>query len=510
MLAKTKSYALNGVEGYEVSIEVDLNAGLPAYDTVGLADTAIKESKERVRSAIKNSLFTYPIRKITINLAPADTKKEGSHFDLAIALGILIANEEIECATYKDYIILGELSLDGSINHVRGVMPLVISAVQKGYKKFILPSKNAKEASFISGIEVYTFDKLAQVVDFLTGKSEVSPLPTSEFVSMQSANKYNVDFSEVKGQFVAKRALEIAVAGGHNVLMIGPPGAGKTMMAKCVPTIMPDMTFEEAIEVTKIHSVAGILDSNVGIVVGRPFRTPHHTATVPALMGGGANAKPGEISLAHNGVLFLDEMPEYQRRTLETLRQPLEDGVAVVSRAKHTLEYPARFMLVASMNPCPCGNLGSKTQECKCTASEIHRYISKLSGPLLDRIDLQIEVDSISYDDFRSDIVNESSKVVKDRVERARKIQRDRYAGTSTKTNDEMTNAQVRAYCKLDEIGELLLKNAFTRLNLSARASNRVLKVARTIADLEESENINDSHLAEAIQYRSLDRKYWD
>ncbi len=510
MLAKTKSYALNGVEGYEVSIEVDLNAGLPAYDTVGLADTAIKESKERVRSAIKNSLFTYPIRKITINLAPADTKKEGSHFDLAIALGILIANEEIECATYKDYIILGELSLDGSINHVRGVMPLVISAVQKGYKKFILPSKNAKEASFISGIEVYTFDKLAQVVDFLTGKSEVSPLPTSEFVSMQSANKYNVDFSEVKGQFVAKRALEIAVAGGHNVLMIGPPGAGKTMMAKCVPTIMPDMTFEEAIEVTKIHSVAGILDSNVGIVVGRPFRTPHHTATVPALMGGGANAKPGEIRLAHNGFLFLDEMPEYQRRTLETLRQPLEDGVAVVSRAKHTLEYPARFMLVASMNPCPCGNLGSKTQECKCTASEIHRYISKLSGPLLDRIDLQIEVDSISYDDFRSDIVNESSKVVKDRVERARKIQRDRYAGTSTKTNDEMTNAQVRAYCKLDEIGELLLKNAFTRLNLSARASNRVLKVARTIADLEESENINDSHLAEAIQYRSLDRKYWD
>ena len=510
MLAKTKSYALNGVEGYEVSIEVDLNAGLPAYDTVGLADTAIKESKERVRSAIKNSLFTYPIRKITINLAPADTKKEGSHFDLAIALGILIANEEIECATYKDYIILGELSLDGSINHVRGVMPLVISAVQKGYKKFILPSKNAKEASFISGIEVYTFDKLAQVVDFLTGKSEVSPLPTSEFVSMQSANKYNVDFSEVKGQFVAKRALEIAVAGGHNVLMIGPPGAGKTMMAKCVPTIMPDMTSEEAIEVTKIHSVAGILDSNVGIVVGRPFRTPHHTATVPALMGGGANAKPGEISLAHNGVLFLDEMPEYQRRTLETLRQPLEDGVAVVSRAKHTLEYPARFMLVASMNPCPCGNLGSKTQECKCTASEIHRYISKLSGPLLDRIDLQIEVDSISYDDFRSDIVNESSKVVKDRVERARKIQRDRYVGTSTKTNDEMTNAQVRAYCKLDEIGELLLKNAFTRLNLSARASNRVLKVARTIADLEESENINDSHLAEAIQYRSLDRKYWD
>ncbi|MDE6614198.1 MAG: YifB family Mg chelatase-like AAA ATPase, partial [Clostridia bacterium] len=344
MLAKTKSYALNGVEGYEVSIEVDLNAGLPGYDTVGLADTAIKESKERVRSAIKNSRFTYPIRKITINLAPADTKKEGSHFDLAIALGIMIANEELVSKTYKDFIILGEPSLDGSINHVKGVMPLVISAVQNGHKKFILPAKNAKEASYISGIEVYAFDKLTEVVDFLTGESQLKPLETSEFVSAQNANKYNVDFSEVKGQFMAKRAIEIAVAGGHNVLMIGPPGAGKTMMAKCVPTIMPDMTFEEAIEVTKIHSVAGILDSSVGIVVSIPFRTPHHTATIPALMGGGSNARPGEISLAHNGVLFLDEMPEYQRRTLETLRQPLEDGVAVVSRAKHTLEYPARFM----------------------------------------------------------------------------------------------------------------------------------------------------------------------
>ena len=510
MLAKTKSYALSGVEGYEVAIEVDLNAGLPAYDTVGLADTAIKESKERVRAAIKNSLLTYPIRKITINLAPADTKKEGSHFDLAIALGILIANEEIESKIYKEYIILGELSLDGTINSIKGVMPLIISAIQNGHKKFIIPSKNAKEASYISGIEVYAFDKLIDVVDFLTGKSEVKPLETSEFVAISRANKYSVDFSEVKGQFVAKRALEIAVAGGHNVLLIGPPGAGKTMMAKCVPTIMPDMTFEEAIEVTKIHSVAGILDDSVGIVVSRPFRTPHHTATVPALMGGGTNARPGEISLAHNGVLFLDEMPEYQRRTLETLRQPLEDGVAVVSRAKRTLEYPARFMLVASMNPCPCGNLGSKTQQCKCTPSEIHRYISKLSGPLLDRIDLQIEVDSISYDDFRSAEGSESSQVIKDRVEKARAIQRSRYAGSATKTNDEMTNAQVKKYCALDGMGEALLKNAFTKLNLTARASTRVLKVARTIADLDNSQSILPKHVAEAIQYRSLDRKYWD
>lgn len=510
MLAKTKSYALNGVDGYEVAIEVDLNAGLPSYDTVGLADTAIKESKERVRSAIKNSLYTYPIRKITINLAPADTKKEGSHFDLAIALGILIANEEIESAVYKDFIILGELSLDGSLNHIRGVMPLIISAMQNGHKKFIIPSANAKEASYISGIEVYAFGKLAEAVKFLTGESCPEPLKTSEFVSVRSSNKYNVDFSEVKGQFVAKRALEIAVAGGHNVLMIGPPGAGKTMMAKCVPTIMPDMTFEEAIEVTKIHSVAGILDSSVGIVVNRPFRTPHHTATIPALMGGGANAKPGEISLAHNGVLFLDEMPEYQRRTLETLRQPLEDGVAVVSRSKHTLEYPARFMLVASMNPCPCGNLGSTTQECKCSPSEIHRYISKLSGPLLDRIDLQIEVDGISFDEFRSVQLNESSSAVKERVEKARGVQRERYKGSATKTNDEMSNAQVREYCRLDAEGEKLLKTAFARLNLTARAGNRVLKVARTIADLDGSVNILPTHIAEAIQYRSLDRKYWD
>lgn len=510
MLAKLISYALSGVDGFKVEIEVDLNAGLPSYEIVGLGDTAVKESKERVRSAIKNSLFAFPLKKITINLAPADSKKEGSYFDLAIAVAILAASEQIEGKSYKDYVMIGELSLDGTLRHIKGVMPLLISALQAGYKKFIIPSANAEEASYVDGCEIYALDNLKSVVELLRGEQEHKPLTTKRFVNNSAFNKYNVDFSEVKGQFVAKRAIEIAVAGGHNIIMIGPPGAGKTMMAKCVPTIMPDMSFEEAIEVTKIHSIAGVLDSSKGIVSRRPFRTPHHTATMPALIGGGANAKPGEVSLAHNGVLFLDEMPEYQRKTLETLRQPLEDGYVTVSRAKQSLEYPARFMLVASMNPCPCGNFGSKTQQCKCTANEIHKYVSKLSGPLIDRIDLQIEVDNISYEELRGDGEAESSAEIKKRVEKARAIQRERYKGSNIFVNAYMTNAQVKKYCALDKTCETLLKNAFEKLNLSARASTRILKVARTIADLEGSENIRPQHITEAIQYRSLDRKYWE
>lgn len=510
MLAKLISYALSGVDGFKVEIEVDLNAGLPSYEIVGLGDTAVKESKERVRSAIKNSLFAFPLKKITINLAPADSKKEGSYFDLAIAVAILAASEQIEDKSYKDYVMIGELSLDGTLRHIKGVMPLLISALQAGYKKFIIPSANAEEASYVDGCEIYALDNLKSVVELLRGEQEHKPLTTKRFVNNSAFNKYNVDFSEVKGQFVAKRAIEIAVAGGHNIIMIGPPGAGKTMMAKCVPTIMPDMSFEEAIEVTKIHSIAGVLDSSKGIVSRRPFRTPHHTTTMPALIGGGANAKPGEVSLAHNGVLFLDEMPEYQRKTLETLRQPLEDGYVTVSRAKQTLEYPARFMLVASMNPCPCGNFGSKTQQCKCTANEIHKYVSKLSGPLIDRIDLQIEVDNISYEELRGDGEAESSAEIKKRVEKARAIQRERYKGSNIFVNAYMTNAQVKKYCALDKTCETLLKNAFEKLNLSARASTRILKVARTIADLEGSENIRPQHITEAIQYRSLDRKYWE
>ncbi len=507
MLAGVKSYALEGLEGFAVDVEVDVTNGVPGVETVGLASTATKESKERVRAAIKNSGLPYPARRITVNLAPAETKKEGASLDLPIAVGLLVCAEAVTGRLYKDYVMIGELALNGDIRHVNGVMPLLISAMQRGERKFIIPAANAAEASFIDGADVYAFGTLREAVDFLNG-GECAPVPKRGFDAVRGGMTYDIDLADVKGQAVAKRALEIAVAGGHNVLMSGPPGAGKTMLAKCVPTIMPDMTFEEALEATKIHSVAGILDGAEGIVGVRPFRTPHHTVTVPALIGGGAKARPGEVSLAHNGVLFLDEMPEYSRHALETLRQPLEDKKVSVARVMRSVEYPANFMLVASMNPCPCGNYGSRTQTCRCTAAQIHAYLSKLSGPLLDRIDLMIEVDGVEYSELRGGGDGESSAAVKERVERARAIQRERFEGRDISTNSQMNARDIAKWCAVDENGERILKKAFDKMGLTARATTRILKVARTIADLAGEKDIMPVHLAEAIQYRNTERKY--
>ncbi len=509
MLSIVNSFGLIGLEGNVVKVEVDISKGLPTYDIVGLADTAIKESKQRVRSAIKNSCYNFPVDRITINLAPADIKKEGSLYDLPIAVAILSATAQLPIDKIKDFAFIGELSLDGSLRNVKGVLPILITAKNKGYKKMIIPAGNKKEARFIEGLEVFAVESLKDVVDFFCGNTTIEPVEIVSYASAKNENSYPFDFSMVKGQASAKRAMEIAAAGGHNVLMIGPPGSGKTLIAKCFPSILPDMTFEESLEVTKIHSVAGTLDNDIGLVFNRPFRAPHHTATTVALTGGGHNAKPGEISLAHNGVLFLDELPEYSRYTIETLRQPLEDSTITVARNAQTISYPASFTMIASMNPCPCGNYGSKVQECKCSPMQIHKYLNKISGPLMDRIDLHVEVDSLSYKELNSSIVEETSSDIKQRVDFARKVQLNRYEGKKIYNNSKMSSTMIKKYCKLDEQSVKLLEQAFTKLKLSARAHDRILKVARTIADLDGSDNICTSHLLEAISYRSLDNKYW-
>ncbi len=509
MLSKVLSYGLLGIDGFKVDIETDIVGGLPKFDVVGLGDTSVKEAKERVKSAIANSGFEYPVKHITINLAPADVKKEGPLFDLGIAVGVLAATKQITKSTYKDYVFLGELSLDGSVKMVKGVLPILISASTEGHKKFVIPNANKEEAKFIDGLEIYTVENLRETVEFLNFEKVLEPLKTTTFEEVAKANVNKLDFENVKGQKAAKRALEIAAAGGHNVLMIGPPGSGKSMLAKCFSGILPNLTFEEALEVTKIHSVAGELDLKKGIITQRPFRTPHHTATAISLTGGGLHSKPGEISLAHNGVLYLDEFPEYSRHLIETLRQPLEDGFITVARALQTVTYPSNFTLIASMNPCPCGNYGSKDRECKCSPVQIHKYLSKISGPIMDRIDIQVECDNVTYKQLNNDEKEESSSEIKKRVDKAREIQLERFKGTTNYCNAKMSVPVMKKFCKLSPECQTLMESAFNNLKLSARAHDRILKVARTIADLEGSEDIKPQHIAEAISYRGLDRKYW-